>query len=65
MPGNKSCFEAFSLPEAGSGVYLAPEVLPKGAVKHLYLLQPAWWDANTATMAPKNLFSLGWTVWGK
>jgi len=42
MPGNKSCFEAFSLPEAGSGVYLAPEVLPKGAVKHLYLLQPAW-----------------------
>lgn len=24
-----------------------------------------WCDANTATMAPTSLFSLGWAVWGK
>lgn len=57
--------KTFSCPEIGSGVYMIPEVLLKGAGRSQNLLQPGIDDANTATMSQMCLFSLGWALWGK
>lgn len=55
----ESHFETFSLPEVGSGIYVAPEVLPKGVVRSLYLLQPGLARCKHSHDGPKESVLLG------